>query len=115
MDEKNVVTTVSLSDLMGGALEEDFQRSFSAIVENIYDPNTDGKPRELTVKVKFLPQTNGYIEMSGAVTEKLRPSKPLEGALFSKRIKGGRITIHEHIVAQGELDLEEQAETVGAD
>lgn len=45
---------ISIEEIAGGALQEQFKKAFDKVVENLIDPNTSYKePRKITITLKF--------------------------------------------------------------
>lgn len=45
---------VKLQEIVGGALQEQFEKSFEKVIENLQNPNTPYKnSREINIKLKF--------------------------------------------------------------
>lgn len=101
-----VVTTITLGELAGGAVEEQFQVALGEVLANIHDPNTDAQgKRSITLKIEFKPTSDrGYIEYSVTANPALQPPIPVKSGLYSGK-RGGRITVAEHVIAQGEIDF----------
>lgn len=50
---------VELETLVGGALQEQFSKSFEKVIENLQNPNTAFKVnREINIKLKFAQNEN---------------------------------------------------------
>ena len=61
---------VSLEQMVGGALQEQFSKSFDRVVDNLHDPNTAFKPcRKITIELKFT-QNEARDDVSCAVSVK---------------------------------------------
>ena len=71
---------IELRELVGGALQEQFAKSFEKIVENLQNPNTPYKnSREITIKLKFTQnEKRDDVKCGILVTEKLAPQSPME-------------------------------------
>lgn len=64
---------ISLQEMVGGALQEQFEKSFLRVVENLSDPNTPFKDcRKICIELKFT-QNEARDDVSCAikVSEKL--------------------------------------------
>jgi len=71
---------IELRDLVGGALQEQFAKSFEKVVENLQNPNTPFKnSREITIKLKFTQnEKRDDVKCGILVAEKLAPQSPME-------------------------------------
>lgn len=71
---------VELKELVGGALQEQFAKSFEKVVENLQNPNTPYKnAREITIKLKFTQnEKRDDVKCGILVSEKLAPQSPME-------------------------------------
>jgi hypothetical protein len=75
---------LTLANICKGAVEERFAREVSALLDNIGDPNTPAeKPRELTLKFKFLPFADrAGAQVSFEIGSKLAPMAPVKGNVY---------------------------------
>lgn len=73
---------VELKELVGGALQEQFAKSFEKVVENLQNPNTPYKnSREINIKLKFTQnEKRDDVKCNVLVSEKLTPQAPMETA-----------------------------------
>lgn len=71
---------VELKEMVGGALQEQFGKSFEKVVENLQNPNTPYKnSREITIKMKFTQnEQRDDVKCAIQVSEKLAPQAPME-------------------------------------
>lgn len=71
---------IELKELVGGALQEQFAKSFEKVVENLQNPNTPYKnSREITIKLKFTQnERRDDVKCGILVAEKLAPQAPME-------------------------------------
>ena len=124
---------VSLEEILGGGLQEQFTKSFERVVANLSDPNTAFKPcRKITIELKFT-QNEARDDVSCAVSvkEKLEAQAPLSTAfMIGKNLKTGEMYAeeygrHNHLKGQTTIDeinvdpatgevLEEQPQTAPA-
>nr|DAT39251.1 MAG TPA: hypothetical protein [Bacteriophage sp.] len=70
---------VELQELVGGALQEKFSKSFEKVVDNLQDVNTSFKTkRKITITLDFTQNENrDDVSVNVSVVEKLAPSAPL--------------------------------------
>ena len=90
---------VSLEQVMGGGLQEQFSKAFDRVIENLNDPNTPFKEaRKITIEPKFT-QNEGRDDVSCAVSvkEKLAAQAPMNTAfMVGKNLKTGEIYAEEY-------------------
>lgn len=90
---------VSLEQVMGGGLQEQFSKAFDRVIENLSDPNTPFKEaRKITIELKFT-QNEGRDDVSCAVSvkEKLAAQAPMNTAfMVGKNLKTGEIYAEEY-------------------
>ena len=121
---------VSLEQIMGGGLQEQFGKAFDRVIENLADPNTSFKEaRKITIELKFT-QNEARDDVSCAVSvkEKLAAQAPMQTAfVVGKNLKTGEMYAeeygrHHHLKGQMSVDemdvdpdtgevLEEQSKT----
>jgi len=90
---------VELKELVGGALQEQFGKSFEKIVENLQNPNTPYKnSREITIKLKFTQnEKRDDVKCAVQVSEKLAPQTPMETSFaIGKDLRTGEIYAEEY-------------------
>ena len=112
---------VELKELVGGALQEQFGKSFEKIVENLQNPNTPYKnSREITIKLKFTQnEKRDDVKCAVQVSEKLAPQAPMETSFaIGKDLKTGELYAEEYgkqIKGQMSVDdyLKEQPQVIG--
>lgn len=90
---------VSLDQIMGGGLQEQFGKSFDRVIENLADPNTGFKEaRKITIELKFT-QNEARDDVSCAVSvkEKLAAQAPMHTAfVVGKNLKTGEMYAEEY-------------------
>lgn len=93
------MTKVSLEEIMGGGLQEQFTKSFEKVIANLADPNTAFKPcRKITIELKFT-QNEARDDVSCAVSvkEKLEAQAPMSTAfMIGKNLKTGEMYAEEY-------------------
>ena len=85
---------IELKQLVGGALQEQFAKSFEKVVENLQNPNTPFKnSREINIKLKFTQnEKRDDVKCGILVAEKLAPQSPMETAFsVGKDLKTGEL------------------------
>ena len=90
---------VSLEQVMGGGLQEQFSKAFDRVIENLADPNTPFKDaRKITIELKFT-QNEGRDDVLCAVSvkEKLAAQAPMNTAfMIGKNLKTGELYAEEY-------------------
>jgi hypothetical protein len=111
---------VNLQEIVGGALQEQFEKSFLRVVENLADPNTPFKDcRKICIELKFT-QNEARDDVSCAVkvAEKLAPQAPMQTSFaIGKNLKTGELYAEEygkHTQLKGQMSMED-AEDVPVD
>lgn len=90
---------VELQDLVGGALQEKFARSFEKVIANLQDPNTPYKnKRQIQITLKFQQNENrDDVQVDIEATEKLSPQAPMKTAFsVGKDLRTGDIYAEEY-------------------
>lgn len=90
---------VSLEQVMGGALKEQFGKSFDRVIENLADPNTGFKEaRKITIELKFTQnEARDDVSCSVSVKEKLAAQAPMQTAfVVGKNLKTGEMYAEEY-------------------
>ena len=101
---------MELRELVGGALQEQFAKSFEKVVENLQNPNTPFKnSREINIKLKFTQnERRDDVKCGVLVAEKLAPQSPMETAFsVGKDLKTGELFAVEYgkqCTGQGSMD-----------
>lgn len=106
---------VSLEQMVGGALQEQFTKAFDRVVANLHDPNTSFKEaRKITIELKFT-QNEARDDVSCAVSvkEKLAAQAPMQTAfMVGKNLKTGEMYAEEygrHNHLKGQITVDEMA------
>ena len=104
---------ISLQEIVGGALQEQFEKSFLRVVENLADPNTPFKDcRKISIELKFT-QNEARDDVSCAikVSEKLAAQAPMQTAFaIGKNLKTGELYAEEygrHAQVKGQLSVDD--------
>lgn len=85
---------IELKQLVGGALQEQFAKSFEKVVEYLQNPNTPFKnSREINIKLKFTQnEKRDDVKCGILVAEKLAPQSPMETSFsVGKDLKTGEL------------------------
>ena len=93
------MNTVQLEEMMGGALQEQFGKSFERILENLADPNTPFKDaRKITITMKFNQnEKRDDVKCVISVTEKLAAQAPMCATFaVGKDLKTGKVHAEEY-------------------
>ena len=96
----------SILDFADGAANERINYELAKIVENIQNPNTDEKPRKLTIEVTLTP-TNGRrsVSMKTVVKKQLRPTSAVATQMVFQNIDGELKTFEMTGIPDGQMDL----------
>lgn len=103
---------VSLEEILGGGLQEQFTKSFEKVIANLADPNTAFKPcRKITIELKFTQnETRDDVSCAVSVKEKLEAQAPMSTAfMIGKNLKTGEMYAeeygrHNHLKGQTTID-----------
>lgn len=90
---------VSLEEIAGGALQEQFAKAFEKVVENLADPNTSFKEaRKITITLKFTQnEQRDDVVCDVSVAEKLATQAPTRTAFaVGKNLKNGELYANEY-------------------
>ena len=90
---------VEIQKLVGGALQEQFEKSFEKVIENLMNPNTAFKPpREISIKLKFHQNENrDDVKCEIQVSEKLAPQQPMATSFaIGKDLRTGKMYAKEY-------------------
>lgn len=93
------MNNIELKDIVGGALQEQFSKSFEKIIENLQNPNTPYKnSREIQIKLKFTQnEKRDDVKCTVQVSEKLAPQTPMETSFaIGKDLKSGELYAEEY-------------------
>lgn len=107
---------VELKDLVGGALQEKFSKSFENVIENLQDQNTSFKvKRAITIKLTFdQNEARDDVSVSVDVTEKLAPQAGMKTSFYiGKDLKTGEIYAEEYgKQIRGQMSLDDYKQTI---
>ena len=90
---------VKLQEIVGGALQEQFEKSFEKVIENLQNPNTPYKnSREINIKLKFTQnEARDDVHCAVLVAEKLAPQSPMATAFsVGKDLRTGEVYAEEY-------------------
>lgn len=90
---------VSLEEIAGGALQEQFEKAFEKVVENLADPNTSFKEaRKITITLKFTQnEQRDDVACDVLVAEKLAAQSATRTAFaVGKNLKTGEMYANEY-------------------
>ena len=112
--------SIELKEIVGGALQEQFAKSFEKVIENLQNPNTPFKSvREITIKLKFEQnEKRDDVKCGIAVSEKLAPQSPIQTSFaIGKDLRTGKVYATEYgKQVRGQLTMElEEADSEDAD
>ena len=104
---------VGLQDIVGGQLQEKFNRAFEKVVENLQDPNTSFKvKRGIDIKLGFTQNENrDDVNVSVVVSEKLAPQQDMSTSFYiGKDLQTGEVFAEEYgKQVRGQMSLNEIA------
>lgn len=90
---------ISLTQIMGGGLQEQFGKAFDRVIENLADPNTGFKDaRKITIELKFTQnEARDDVFCAVSVKEKLAAQAPMQTAfVVGKNLKTGEMFAEEY-------------------
>lgn len=108
---------IKLQELVGGALQEKFNKSFENVIENMQNPNTPYKnKRSITIKLTFSQnEARDDMQVGIDVVETLAPQSPLRTAFaIGKDLRDGKLYAEEYgkqIKGQMSIDDFEEPES----
>lgn len=97
--EVYIMQDVRLAELVGGALQEKFAKSFERVLENMLDSNTPYKTRRsITIKLTFdQNEQRDDVKVHIDVAEKLAPQGGIETSFaMGRNLKTGEIMVEEY-------------------
>lgn len=104
---------VELKDLVGGALQEKFSKSFEKVIENLLDANTSFKTkRKITIQLDFTQnEARDDVHVDVAVVEKLAPQTPMKTSFaIGKDLKSDELYAEEYgKQVKGQMNLNDFA------
>ena len=113
---------VGLLDIVGGQLQEKFNRAYEKVVENLQDPNTSFKvKRGIDIKLGFTQNENrDDVNVSVVVSEKLAPQQDMSTSFYiGKDLQTGEVFAEEYgKQVRGQMSLNDIApveQTVSAE
>lgn len=96
----------SILEFDDGSILNQVQAELHKALENIADVNTSTKPREITVKLKLIPDDKRkHIEMIASVTSKLQPSHPIATSMQMSMTDKGIEAVELTAYPDGQVDL----------
>lgn len=93
------MNTVELQGILGGALQEKFNKAFEKVIDNLQDANTSYKvKRKITISLDFVQNENrDDVKVDVKVVEKLAPQAPMATAFsIGKDLKTGEMYAEEY-------------------
>lgn len=107
---------VELHEIVGGALQEKFNKAFENVVENLQDANTSFKvKRKITITLDFTQnESRDDVHVDVAVVEKLAPQAPMTTSFaIGKDLQSGKVYAEEYGKAvRGQLTLDDLQENI---
>lgn len=110
---------VGLQDIVGGQLQEKFERAFEKVIENLQDPNTSFKvKRGIDIKLSFTQNENrDDVSVSVVVSEKLAPQQDMNTKFYiAKDLSTGEVFAEEYgKQIRGQMNLKDITQQEEAD
>lgn len=79
----------SVLDFANGAMNERINYELMKVMENIKNPNTDEKPRKLTIEILITPVNNRQsVTLTTVVKKKLSPTSSVQTQMVVQTING---------------------------
>nr|DAH53933.1 MAG TPA: hypothetical protein [Caudoviricetes sp.] len=99
--------TQSLLDLNEGSIKERVNYEMQKVLENIQDPNTDEKPREINIKAKITPVAGRKTyNVNVEVSKKLRPTKTINFGVQQTKLDGAECLVEIIDETDGQIDMD---------
>ena len=102
---------IELQSLVGGALQEEFEKSFEKVVKNLQDLNTSYRDkRSITIKMTFEQnEARDDVKTSITVAEKLAPQQGLNTEFYIGRdLETGKVVAQEYgKQVKGQMNLDD--------
>lgn len=109
---------VELKDLVGGALQEKFNKAMERVVDNLQDVNTSFKvKRKITISLDFTQnETRDDVHVDVAVVEKLAPQAPMTTSFaIGKDLKTGEMYAEEYgKQIKGQMSIDDYSKNAAA-
>lgn len=106
---------VELKDIVGGALQEKFNKAFEKVIDNLQDVNTSYKnKRKITIQLDFTQnEARDDVHVDVAVVEKLAPQAPMSTSFaIGKDLRTGETYAEEYgKQIKGQMNLNDYATT----
>lgn len=119
------MNTIELQGILGGALQEKFNKSFERIIDNLQDVNTSSRDkRKITISLEFTQnELRDDVAVKINVVEKLAPQTPMKTAFsIGKDLRTGELYATEYgkqipgQMSMGDLKMDDgKGETQAAD
>ena len=107
------MNNIELKDLVGGALQEKFNKSFENVIENLQDQNTPFKlKRGITIKLSFeQKETRDDVTVLIDVSEKLAPQAGMKTSFsIGKDLRTGELFAEEYgRQVKGQMNINDYA------
>lgn len=96
----------SILEFDDGSILNQAQAELHKALENIADINTSTKPREITIKLKLIPdEKRRHIEMVASVTSKLQPSHAIATSMQMSMSENGIEAVELSAHPDGQVDI----------
>ena len=111
-----MMNKVELQELVGGALQEKFNKSFERVIENLQDVNTSFKnKRRITITLDFVQnEARDDVSVTVDVVEKLAPQAGMKTSFYvGKDLQTGELYAEEYgKQIKGQMSLQDLATPV---
>lgn len=96
----------SILDFADGSLIERINYEMKKILENVVHPNTDDKPRKLTIEVSVAPQNDRRtVSIKTVVKKTLRPTSAVQTQMVFQSLNGEMKAYELTGIPDGQADL----------
>ena len=96
----------SIIDFGGGEIVDRINFEMAKVIENINNPNTDEKPRKLTIEVKLTPKNNRKtIEMQTSVKAKVSPINSVSTAMVIQQDDTKMVAFEADSLGDGQVEI----------
>lgn len=96
----------SIIDFGGGEIADRIKFETEKVMENIYNINTDERPRKIIIEVKLTPENNHKtVRMETSVSSKLRPIKSVSTSMVVQQDDCKMVAFEADGLGDGQVDI----------
>lgn len=96
----------SIIDFGGGEIADRIKFETEKVMENIYNVNTDERPRKIIIEVKLTPENNHKtVRMETSVSSKLRPIKSVSTSMVVQQDDCKMVAFEADGLGDGQVDI----------